>query len=63
MTNQTVVNISCKVLFRSKNKILTPGLRGILVNLLMQPRFDRICSAWYGNLTQKTKEEYSNRTS
>ena len=41
----------------SKNKILTPALRRLLCNALIQPHFDCASSAWYPNLTQKMKNK------
>ena len=38
-----------------KNSFLTPALRRLLCNALIQPHFDYACSAWYPNLT-KSKE-------
>ena len=38
-----------------KNKYLTPNLRRLLCNTLIQPYFDYACSAWYANLSKKLK--------
>ena len=35
------------------NRFLTPELRRLLCNALIEPHFDYACSAWYPNLTQK----------
>ena len=35
-----------------KNSFLTPGLRRMLCNALMQPHFDYACSAWYPKLNE-----------
>ena len=35
-----------------KNKFLTPVLRRLLCNALIQPHFDYTSSAWHPNLTQ-----------
>ena len=43
-----------KFLYR-KNIFLTPALRHLLCNALIQPHFDYACSAWYPNLTKKLK--------
>ena len=40
-----------------KNKFLTPVLRRLLCNVLIQPHFDYTSSAWYPNLTQKMKNK------
>ena len=45
-----------KFLYR-KNKFLTPELRRMLCNALIQSHFDYACTAWYPNLTEKTKEK------
>ena len=49
------VNNRIKFLYR-KNEFLTPKLRRILCNALIQPHFDYVCSAWYPNLTQNSKK-------
>ena len=46
------INAKLRFLYR-KNKFLTPGLRRLLCNALIQPHFDYACSAWYPNLNQK----------
>ena len=38
-----------------KNRFLTPTLRRLLCNALIQPHFDYDCSARYSNLTKKLK--------
>ena len=38
-----------------KNRSLTPTLRRLPCNALLQPHFDYACSAWYHNLTNKMK--------
>ena len=48
------VNARLKFLHR-KNKYLTPNLRRLLCNALIQPHFDYACSAWYPNLSKKLK--------
>ena len=50
------INSSLKFLHR-KNKFLTPALRRLLCNCLIQPHFDCASSAWYPNLTQKMKNK------
>ena len=45
-------------------RFLTPALRHLLCNALMQPYFDYACTAWYANLTKKLKHRsYSNQNS
>ena len=48
------VNTRLKLLYR-KNKFLTPQLRRLLYNPLIQPHFDYACSVWYPNLNKKFK--------
>ena len=43
-----------KFLYR-KNDFLTPSLKRLLCNALIQPHFDYACSAWYPNLSKKLK--------
>ena len=43
-----------KFLYR-KNKFLSPHLRRLLCNTLIQPHFDYACSVWYPNLNKKFK--------
>ena len=47
------INNKLKFLHR-KNRFLTPTLRRLLCNALIQPHFDYACSAWYF-LTKKSK--------
>ena len=46
------INNKLKFLYR-KNSFLTPALRRLLFNELLQPHFDYACSAWYLNQTKK----------
>ncbi len=46
------VNGRLKFLWR-KHKFLTPSLRRLLCNALIQPHFDFAVSAWYPNLNKK----------
>ena len=50
------INSRLKFLYR-KNKYLTPYLKGLLCNALIQPHFDYACSAWYPNLNKKLKSK------
>ena len=50
------INQKLKFLYR-KNRFLTPELRRLLCNAIIQPHFDYACSAWYPNLTQKLKKK------
>ena len=40
-----------------KNQFLTPELRRLLRNAIIQPDFDYTWSAWYPNLTQQLKKK------
>ena len=40
-----------------KNRFLSPELRKMLCNVLIQSHFDYACPAWYLNLTEKTKKK------
>ena len=48
------MNSKLKFLYR-KDNFLTPALRRLLCNALIQPHFHYACSAWYPNLTKKLK--------
>ena len=48
------INQKLKFLYR-KNRFLTPELRQLLCNAIIQPHFCYVCSAWYPNLAQKLK--------
>ena len=50
------INGKLKFLYR-KNKFLTPTLRRMLCNAIIQPHFDYACSAWYPNLNEKLKKK------
>ena len=43
--------------FYRKNRFLSPTLRGLLFNELIEPHFKYTCSAWYPNLTKKLKSK------
>ena len=45
------INNKLKFLYH-KNDFLTPTLRRLLCNVIIQPHFDYACSAWYPNLTK-----------
>ena len=56
MTLSIINEISNKLKFIYwKNRFLTPTLRRLLCNALIQPHFDYACSAWYPKLTKKLK--------
>ena len=51
------INTYLKFLYR-KSKFLSPQLRRLLFNALIQPHFDYMCSVWYPNL--KIQNEVTN---
>ena len=50
------INSRLNYLFRKKH-FLTPCLRQLLCNTLIQPHFDYACTAWYPNLNKKLKNK------
>ena len=53
-----VINkINSRLKSPQRKKKLTPALRRLLCNALIQPYFDYSSSAWYHNLTQKMKNK------
>ena len=46
------INGRLKFLYR-KNRYLTPYLKRLLCNALIQPHFDYVCLAWYPDLNKK----------
>ena len=58
MTLKVIHNVNGKLKFLYRNNsFLTPGLRKMLCNALIQPHFDYACSAWYPNLNAKLKRK------
>ena len=56
MANKVISKVSARLKFlHRKNKSLTPNLRLLLCNALIQPHFDYACSTWYPNLSEKLK--------
>ena len=56
MANKVISKVNVILTFiHQKNKYLTPNLRRLLCNALIQPHFDYACSAWYPNLPEKLK--------
>ena len=49
-------NIKLKFLYRKK-RFLSPKLRRMLCNALIQPHFDYACPALYPNLTERAKKK------
>ena len=61
MANKVISKVNARLKFlHRKNKYLTPNLRRLLCNALIQPHFDYACSAWYPNLSKKTKKQNPN---
>ena len=61
MANKVISKVSARLKFlHRKNKYWTPNLHRLLCNALIQPHFDYACSAWYPNLSKKTKTQNSN---
>ena len=50
------INDRLKFLYRKKS-FLSPALRRLLCNAIIQPHFDYACSSWYFNLTQAFKKK------
>ena len=48
------LNLRLKFLHR-QNRFLTPSLRRLLCNALIQPLFDYACTAWFSNLSKRLK--------
>ena len=48
------INTRLKFVYR-KNRFLSPHLRRLRCNALIQPHFDYACSVWYPNLNKKIK--------
>ena len=58
MVLKVVSKINSRVRFLySKNSFLSPYLRRLLFNSLIQPHFDYACSAWYPNLNKRLKSK------
>ena len=50
------INSRLKFLY-TKNRYLTPYLKRLLCNALIQQHFDYVCSAWYPNLNNRLKSK------
>ena len=58
MALKVIVKINSRLKFlHRKNKFLTPAVRRLLCNVLIQPYSDYASSAWYPNLTLKMKSK------
>ena len=56
MANKLISKVNARSKFlHCKNKYLTPKLRRLPCNALIQPHFDYVCSVWYTNLSKKLK--------
>ena len=61
MTRKVIGEVNAKLKFIHRiNKFLTPNLRRLLYNSLMQPHFDYVFSAWYLILSKKLKNRIQN---
>ena len=56
MALKVIINSKVRFLYR-KNRFLSPPLRRLLCNSLIQPHFDYACSAWYPNLNKRLKSK------
>ena len=56
MALKVIINSKVRFLYR-KNRFLSPPLRRLLCNSLIQPHFDYACSAWYPNLNKRSKSK------
>ena len=57
MAHKVISKVNARLKFlHQKNKFLTPNLRRLLCNALIQPHFDYAYSAWYPNLSEKLKK-------
>ena len=57
MALKVINNVNGKLKFLyGKNRFLSPELRRMLCNALIQPHFDYACPAWYPNLTEKKRK-------
>ena len=50
------INSRLRFLYR-KNEFLSPPLRRLHFNCLLEPHFDYVCSAWYPNLNRRLKSK------
>ena len=58
MALKTIEKINGRLIFLwRKNKFLTPALKRLLCNALIQPHFDYASSAWYSNLQKKLADK------
>ena len=58
MATKTIKKNNARLKFlHRKNDFLTPDLRHLLCNALIQPHFNYVCSSWFPNLNQKLKKK------
>ena len=58
MAHEVISKVYARLQFlHRKNKYLTPNMRRLLCNALIQPHFDYACSARYPNLSRKLKNK------
>ena len=55
------INSRLRFLYR-KNRYLSPYLKRLLCNAIIQQYFDYACSAWYPNLNEKFEKKIANNT-
>ena len=55
------INSTLSFLYR-KNRYLSPYLKRLLGNAIIQQYFDYVCSAWYTNLNKKFEKKIANNT-
>ena len=58
MALKVINKINLRLKFLHRKKKLTPALRRLLCNALIQPHFDYASSTWYPNLAQKMKNKF-----
>ena len=57
MALHVLKKLNCKLRFLyRKSEFLSPALRRLLCNALIQPHFDYACTSWYPNLNQSLKK-------
>ena len=57
MADKTTKKINSRLNYLFTKHFLTPRLRQLLCNTLIQPHFDNSCAARYPNLNKKLKNE------
>ena len=58
MALKVISKINCRLRFLNrKHRFLSQPLRRLLCNVLIQPHFDYVCSAWYPNLNNRLRSK------